>query len=84
MDAIAGFCDTRSLRSSRDLLWDMFSAALSGEDAQYTGRQAGEWALLYRQPTCFSENHLQQGRLPDLNRQTERKAPGAAQGCRIL
>jgi hypothetical protein len=49
MDAIAGFCDTRSLRSSRDLLWDMFFAALSGEDAQYTGRQAGEWALLYRQ-----------------------------------
>jgi hypothetical protein len=26
----------------------MFSAAFSGEDAQYTGRQAGEWALLYR------------------------------------
>jgi len=49
MDAIESFCDTRSLRSSRDLLWDMFSAALSGEDAQYTGRQAGEWALLYRQ-----------------------------------
>ena len=49
MDAIESFCDTRSLRSSRDLLWDMFSAALSGEDAQYIGRQAGEWALLYRQ-----------------------------------
>jgi hypothetical protein len=27
----------------------MISAALSGEDVQYTGRQAGEWALLYRQ-----------------------------------
>jgi hypothetical protein len=27
----------------------MFFAALSGEDAHYTGRQAGEWALLYRQ-----------------------------------
>ena len=49
MEAIESFCDTRSLRSSRDLLWDMFSAALSGEDAHYTGRQAGEWASLYRQ-----------------------------------
>jgi len=27
----------------------MFSAALSGEGEQYTGRQAGEWAMLYRQ-----------------------------------
>jgi hypothetical protein len=42
INAIESFCDTRSLRSSRDLLWDMFSAALSGEDANYTGRQAGE------------------------------------------
>ena len=25
------------------IVWDMFSAALPGENAQYTGRQAGEW-----------------------------------------
>ena len=28
---------------------DLFVAALSGEDENYTGRQAGAWAELFRQ-----------------------------------
>ena len=43
------FCESRSLRSSRELLWDLFVAALSGEDENYTGRQASAWAELFRQ-----------------------------------
>ena len=44
------FCDTRSLRSSRDLLLELFSAALcNNADEHFIGRQAGEWAMLYHQ-----------------------------------
>jgi len=44
------FCDTRSLRSSRDLLWELFSTALcNNADEHFVGRQAGDWAMLYHQ-----------------------------------
>ena len=50
MAVIESFCDTRSLRSSRDLLWELFSAALcNNADEHFVGRQAGDWAMLYHQ-----------------------------------
>ena len=50
MLVIDRFCDARSLRSSRDLLWELFSAALcNNADEHFIGRQAGDWAMLYHQ-----------------------------------
>jgi hypothetical protein len=50
MLVIESFCDARSIRSSRDLLWELFSAALGNNaDEHFVGRQAVDWAMLYHQ-----------------------------------
>ena len=53
---IERFCDTRSLRSPRDLLWELFSAALCNHaDGHFIGRQAGDWAMLYHQLDALTQ-----------------------------
>lgn len=45
----------------------MFSATLSGENAQYTGRQAGEWGSALPSAGCADAGRLGAERAEDFN-----------------
>jgi hypothetical protein len=68
MAVIESFFDTRSLRSSQDLLWELFFTALCNyADEHFIGRQAGDWALLYHQLDALMQAAWELNEAKDIN-----------------